>query len=125
LFYSFLCSALSKDSVKYVVKTDPEGNPIFNEAIGLGNSDAVNTLFYTIIQNFVGTPNHLTSRIHDQLSNLRCPTLSDFRWYKDVFISRVMLRDDNNQPFWKEKFINDLPICLPIRSNKSLLMSIM
>jgi hypothetical protein len=27
----------SKDSVKYAVKTDPEGNPIFNEAIGLGN----------------------------------------------------------------------------------------
>ncbi|VVA38036.1 PREDICTED: LOW QUALITY PROTEIN, partial [Prunus dulcis] len=30
-------------------------------------------------------------------------------WYKDVFISRVMLRDDSNQPFWKEKFINGLP----------------
>jgi hypothetical protein len=66
-------------------------------------------LFYTIIKNFVGTPSHLTSRIHDQLSNLRCPTLSDFRWYKDVFLSRVMLRDDSNQPFWKEKFINVLP----------------
>jgi hypothetical protein len=49
------------------------------------------------------------SKVHDQLSNLRCPTLSDFRWYKDVFHSRVMLREDSNQPFWKEKFINGLP----------------
>jgi hypothetical protein len=43
----------------------------------------VNTLFYIIIENFFGTPSHLTSRIHDQLSNLRCPILSDFRWYKN------------------------------------------
>jgi hypothetical protein len=35
--------------------------------------------------------------------------MSDFRWYKDVFISRVMVRDDSSQPFWKEKFINGLP----------------
>jgi hypothetical protein len=86
-----------------------EGIPIFNEKIGLGDSDAVNTLFYTIVEHFIGTPSHLTSRVHDQLSNLRCPTLSDFRWYKDVFLSRVMLREDSNQPFWKEKFINGLP----------------
>jgi hypothetical protein len=99
----------SKDSIKYAVKTDTGGLPMVNEDVGLGHSDAINTLFYTIIEHFIGTPSHLTSRIHDQLSNLRCPTLSDFRWYKDVFLSIVMLRDDSNQPFWKEKFINDLP----------------
>jgi len=99
----------SKASIRSAVKTNEEGITIFNERIGLGDSDAVNTLFYTIIEHFVGTPSHLTSRVHDQLSNLRCPTLSDFRRYKDVFISRVMLRDDSNQPFWKEKFINGLP----------------
>ena len=53
--------------------------------------------------------NDIHSRIHDQLSNLGCPTLSDFRWYKDVFTSRVMLRDDCTESFWKEKFINGLP----------------
>jgi hypothetical protein len=99
----------SKESIKYAVKTNAEGIPIFNEEIGLGNFDAINTLFYTIIEHFIGTISHLTSRIHDQLSNLRCPTLSNFRWYKDVFLSRVMSRDDSNQPFWKEKFINGLP----------------
>jgi hypothetical protein len=35
--------------------------------------------------------------------------MSDFRWYKDVFISRVMVREDSSAPFWKEKFINGLP----------------
>ncbi|KAK9990415.1 hypothetical protein SO802_025400 [Lithocarpus litseifolius] len=50
-----------------------------------------------------------TARIHDQLFNLKCPTLSDFRWYEDAFTTRVMFRDDCNSPFWKEKFINGLP----------------
>ena len=50
-----------------------------------------------------------TARIHDQLFNLKCPTLNDFKWYKDAFITRVMLRDDCNSSFWKEKFINGLP----------------
>jgi len=89
----------SRASIRSAVKTNEEGIPIFNEKIGLGDSDAVNTLFYTIVEHFIGTPSHLASRVHDQLSNLRCPTLSDFRWYKDVFLSRVMLRDDSNQPF--------------------------
>jgi hypothetical protein len=99
----------SRASIRSAVKTNEEGIPIFNEKVGLGDSDAVNTLFYTIVEHFIGTPSHLASRVHDQLSNLRCPTLSDFRWYKDVFLSRVMLRNDSNQPFWKEKFINSLP----------------
>jgi hypothetical protein len=75
----------------------------------MANSDAINTLVFTIIEHFIGTPSELVSRIHDQLSNLRCPTMSDFRWYKDVFISRVMVREDSSAPFWKEKFINGLP----------------
>jgi hypothetical protein len=102
-------SQQQKDSIRHSVKLDPEGNPLFNEAAGMANSDAINTLVFTIIEHFIGTPSELVSRIHDQLSNLRCPTMSDFRWYKDVFISRVMVRDDSSQPFWKEKFINGLP----------------
>ncbi|KAI5323148.1 hypothetical protein L3X38_032220 [Prunus dulcis] len=99
----------SKNRITYAVKLNEDGLPIFDEQIGQGIEDGVNTLFYTIIEHFVGTPSNTTARIHDQLSNLRCPKLSDFRWYKDVFISRVMLRGDSNQPFWKEKFINGLP----------------
>ena len=84
-----------------LLKKDEDGLPIFDETIGQGVPDAINTLLFTIIEHFIGTPSNVTSRIHDPLNNLRCPTLSDFRWYKDVFMSRVMLREDSNQPFWK------------------------
>ena len=34
---------------------DDDGLPIFNERVGQGISDGVNTLIYTIIKHFVGT----------------------------------------------------------------------
>ena len=43
------------------------------------------------------------------LINLRCPQLSDFRWYKGVFISKVLSRNDCQQSYRKEKFIVGLP----------------
>ena len=42
--------------------------------------------------------------------NLKCPTLCHFRWYKDVFLTRVMSRQDCQQSFWKEKVISRLPV---------------
>ena len=41
--------------------------------------------------------------------NLRCPTMFDYKWFQDVFISRVMLRKDYLKPYLKEKFIAGLP----------------
>ena len=41
--------------------------------------DGVNTLIYTIIKYFIGTPSDIHYRIYDQLSNLSCPILSNFR----------------------------------------------
>ncbi|KAI5330981.1 hypothetical protein L3X38_021107 [Prunus dulcis] len=70
----------SKSQIIYAVKLNEDGLPIFDEQIGQGIEDGVNTLFYTIIEHFIGTPSNTTARIHDQLSNLRCPKLSDFRW---------------------------------------------
>ena len=61
------------------------------------------------MKHFVGKPSNITSRIYDQLSNLRCKTLSDYRWYEYVFTIRVVHKNDCNSPFWKEKFINGLP----------------
>ena len=61
------------------------------------------------MKHFVGKPSDITSRIYDQLSNLRCKNLGEYRWYEDVFTTRVMHRSDCNSPFWKEKFINGLP----------------
>ena len=62
-----------------------------------------------IMKHFVGKPSNITSRIYDQLSNLRCWTHGDYRWYEDVFTTKVMHRSNCNSLFWKEKFINGLP----------------
>ncbi|KAL0010378.1 hypothetical protein SO802_005486 [Lithocarpus litseifolius] len=99
----------SKEDIKKAIQKDEESLPIFDERLGRGIPDGVNTLIYTIIKHFVGKPSNITSRIYDQLSNLRCQTLRDYRWYEDVFTTRVMHRNDCNSPFWKEKFINGLP----------------
>ncbi|GAV90106.1 LOW QUALITY PROTEIN: hypothetical protein CFOL_v3_33515, partial [Cephalotus follicularis] len=70
--------------------------------------DAVSTLIYNITQYFIGDPTYLKDRTSDQLSNLRCRKLQDFRWYKDTFMTKVLTREDANQPYW-EKFITGLP----------------
>ena len=99
----------SRDSIKKAVKKGDDGLPIFYERTGQGIPDGVNTLIYTIIKHFIGTPSNISSRINDYLNNLRCPTMFDYKWYQDVFISRVMLQKDYLKPYWKEKFIVGLP----------------
>ena len=99
---------VSKEDIKYAIQKDEEGNPIINE-IEQGVPDGVNTLIYTIMKHFIGKPSNITARIYEQLSNLRCKTLGEYKWYEDVFTTRVMHRRDCNSPFWKEKFINGLP----------------
>ena len=84
-------------------------SPSLMKAEEKGVSDGVNTLIYTIMKHFVGKPSNLTSRIYDQLSNLKCKNLGEYRWYEGVFTTRVMHKSDCNSPFWKEKFINGLP----------------
>jgi hypothetical protein len=99
----------SREDIRKAVKKNEDGLPIFDEKIGRGEPDCVNTLIYTIIKHFVDTPSNITSRISDYLNNLRCATMSDYRWYQDVFLSRVMVRFDSQRPYWKEKFIDGLP----------------
>ena len=41
--------------------------------------------------------------------------MSNYKWYQDVFISRVMLWKDCHKPYWKERFIDGLP---PIFAHK-------
>ncbi|GAV70376.1 LOW QUALITY PROTEIN: zf-CCHC domain-containing protein/MP domain-containing protein, partial [Cephalotus follicularis] len=71
--------------------------------------DAVSTLIYNIANYFIGDPTYLKDRTADQISNLRCRKLQDFRWYKDTFMTKVLTREDANQPYWKGKFITGLP----------------
>ena len=52
----------SRESIKIVVKKNDEGLPIFDESIGRGIPNGVNTLIYTILKYFVGTPSNISSR---------------------------------------------------------------
>ena len=52
----------SRESIKTVVKKNDEGLPIFDESIGRGIPNGVNTLIYTILKHFVGTPSNISSR---------------------------------------------------------------
>jgi len=82
---------------------EPSGNTIQN---------VVSARILTIFLHFVRDPSHLKDKNVELLSNLKCKKLSDFQWYKHTFLTRVMLREDSNQPFWKEKFLASLPILL-------------
>ena len=99
----------SREEIRKFVKKNEDGFPIFDETIGKDEPDYVNTLIYTIIEHFVG-PSNITSRISDYLNNLKCPTMSNYIWYQDVFLSRVMIRSNSQKPYWKEKFIDGLPL---------------
>ncbi|XP_070003210.1 uncharacterized protein [Nicotiana sylvestris] len=102
---------LSVEEKSFVINataTD-EGVDNIGMALVMGGEDAVYTLILTILEHFNGrfTSNHQT--IRTLLNGLRCKTLSEFRWYKDTFMSRVMELPDNKFEHWKAKFIDGLP----------------
>uniref|UniRef100_A0A7N0V222 CCHC-type domain-containing protein n=1 Tax=Kalanchoe fedtschenkoi TaxID=63787 RepID=A0A7N0V222_KALFE len=70
---------------------------------------------------------HFTGRVSDNnenirtfLQNLRCKTLTNFRWYKDAFLNRVMELPECNSSHWKSKFIDGLPHLFAERVRKTL-----
>jgi hypothetical protein len=72
-----------------------EQTPIL-DSFGNTIQDIVSTLILTISLHFIGDPSHLKDKNVELLSNLRCKKLSDFQWYKNTFLTRVMLREDSN-----------------------------
>ena len=96
-----------RNQILTTVKREIDGSVIMIDR--QPSQDAVNTLIFTITKYFVRDPNQYKERASDVLINLRCPQLSNFRWYKDVFISKVLSRNDSQQSYWKEKFIAGLP----------------
>ena len=77
-----------------------------------GEQNAVLRLMYAITKHFIGDPRVFEERNYEILQNLKCRTLSDFRWYHDVFLSKVMSRHDARAPYWKERFLYGLPRAL-------------
>ena len=66
-------------------------------------------LIHTITLHFLGNPREEQAPSKTIHINLRCPTLTDYRWYKDVFLTHVLKREDGTQDFWKERLIARLP----------------
>ena len=66
-------------------------------------------LIHTITLHFIENPKEEQAATKSVLINLRCPTLSDDRWYKDVFLTNVLKREDWSANFWKERFIAGFP----------------
>ncbi|QHN96420.1 Protein FAR-RED IMPAIRED RESPONSE [Arachis hypogaea] len=97
-----------KQSIFSAIKLNDQNEPIIGDD-GEPIPDAVNTLIFTIASHFIGDPSLWKDHSAELLSNLRCKTLSDFRWYKDTFLIRVYTREDSQQPFWKEKLLAGLP----------------
>lgn len=97
-----------RDRILTAVKADNDDNPIVGED-GHTISDVVSTLLYTITRNFIRDLAIYKDRASDFFINLKYPTLSDFRWCKDIFLSKVLQRDDCNKVYWKGKFIAGLP----------------
>ena len=73
-----------------------------------GEQNAVLRLMYTITKHFVGDPRIFEERNFEILQNLKCRTLSDFKWYHDVFLAKVMTRQDARASYWKERFLYGL-----------------
>ncbi|XP_050919175.1 uncharacterized protein LOC127136686 [Lathyrus oleraceus] len=74
-----------------------------------GEEDAVYSLCLVILQHFVGTNVPIGEKIQTLLQNLRCPSLTHFRWCKDTFLSRVYQLNNPNSLHWKAKFVDGLP----------------
>src|SRR5262249_26429596 len=110
-WWDYYITRAQKLEILNSVKMNEENEPILDQN-QQPIENAVATLIFTISVHFVGDPTHIKDKNLELLSNLKCKKLSDFTWYNDTFLSRIMLRDDSNQPFWKEKFLVELLILL-------------
>uniref|UniRef100_A0A7N0UIZ4 CCHC-type domain-containing protein n=1 Tax=Kalanchoe fedtschenkoi TaxID=63787 RepID=A0A7N0UIZ4_KALFE len=82
--------------------------------------NAVYTLVINIMEHFTGRVSDNNENIRTLLQNLRCKTLTNFRWYKDAFLNRVMELPECNSSHWKSKFIDGLPHLFTERVRKTL-----
>ena len=85
-----------------------------------GEQNAVIKLVYAITKHFIGDPNIYGERTSTILQNLKCRTLSDFKWYHDVFIANLMVREDARASYWKERFLYGLPKAFNEKVQESL-----
>ena len=82
-------------NTKKIIIKDENSVQIYEE-------DAVNTIIFSITKHLIGDPIYFQERIYEILNNIRCPTLQDFKWYKDLFLVKIMTRSDCSNHYWKE-----------------------
>jgi len=63
------------------------------------DEDGPEMLIHTITLHFISNPKKEQAASKTILINLRCPALSDRRWYKNVFLTNVLKREDGTQDF--------------------------
>ncbi|XP_049390852.1 uncharacterized protein LOC125855201 [Solanum stenotomum] len=99
------------DKILQVVNQEREQNLTQN---------VVYTIVLNIIEHFSRRWSDNSEIIRTMLQNLKCKTLTSFRFYKDVFLSRVMELPECNSSNWKYKFIDGLPALFDERVRKTL-----
>ncbi|XP_075099434.1 uncharacterized protein LOC142176212 [Nicotiana tabacum] len=82
--------------------------------------NSVYSLVMNIIEHFSGRWSDNSETIRTMLQKLRCKTLTSFRWYKVVFLSRVMELPESKSTHWKSKVIDGLPPLFAERVRKTL-----
>ncbi|KAG5605752.1 hypothetical protein H5410_027244 [Solanum commersonii] len=105
-----MITAEQRDRVLLAVKK--EGDQVTQKA--------VYTLVLNIIKHFSERWSDNSETIRTLLQNLRCKTLTSFRYYKDVFLCRVMELPECNSTHWKSKFIDGLPTLFAERVRKAI-----
>ncbi|KAK2973105.1 hypothetical protein RJ640_009757 [Escallonia rubra] len=106
-WWDFYLTPTDQNNILNSIKIEPNGTPILVNEQPL--SYAVTTLVTAITKHFIGTASTVLERGRELLINLRCHTLTHFRWYKDVFLSKLYQKSNAQQDFWKERFIAGLP----------------
>ncbi|XP_043687484.1 uncharacterized protein LOC122638696 [Telopea speciosissima] len=106
-WWDYVLTNNQRNDILTAVQTTEDGVIIIEN--GRVVEDAINTLIFNITKYFLGDPSRLKDRSSEQLKNLRYRKLHDFKGYKDIFMTKVLTREDANSPFWKEKFITGLP----------------
>lgn len=72
-----------------------EREKILDAITDKGENDSFITLIFSIIKHFIGNPADILNRQFDILMNLNYPKLQNFHCFKDMFLSRVLLKSKN------------------------------
>ena len=92
-----------EDNILNAVKIDVNGEPILQDGDTI--SDVVAILIFTIAKTLVGDLGIFREKSSELLNNLKCKSRSDFRRYKDIFLTKLYARSDGNKAYWKKSLI--------------------